>query len=352
MRTGSLYHVADVLDDSPAKDDEWFTENIIVKGDTITVKVNDKQVGDWTQPADWTGGREGPGRKITGQARSRFRRTIRRARSTTRTSASSRSTDVAVTTAVDRGVQADTTEQPPDSAVRGRSCRGAVRYLLARRPGRAVRGRHRSARQHIPAAARPGRARRASNAHRHRHGDRQRADAPARPVGRRRVGPSQRAWPEPVAARHFRPRPGVGRHGDFRIASDGQHRRSDRGDRGALHRRQHSTVPVPGTRRRPRALALSLARNGIRDVPDVRRRHRVPDARPDARQAAGLPDCGGMRARHRRRLCDRPAGAGGELGDRGRGHLVSLAVRRGMVRSPRRVSRACGRSSSRRCSCS
>ena len=30
---------------------------------------------------------------------------------------------------------------------------------------------------------------------------------------------------------------------------------------------------------------------------------------------AGLPDCGGMRARHRRRLCDRPAGAGGELCD-------------------------------------
>ena len=66
VRTGSLYHVSDVLDDSPAKDDEWFTEHIIVKGDTITVKVNDKQVVDWTQPSDWNGGREGPGRKITG----------------------------------------------------------------------------------------------------------------------------------------------------------------------------------------------------------------------------------------------------------------------------------------------
>ena len=48
----------------PAKDDEWFTEHIIVKGNTITVKVNDKQVVDWTQPADWNGGREGPGRAI------------------------------------------------------------------------------------------------------------------------------------------------------------------------------------------------------------------------------------------------------------------------------------------------
>src|SRR6478752_7213001 len=40
VRTGSLYHVQDVLDDSPAKDDEWFTEDIIVKGDSITVSVN------------------------------------------------------------------------------------------------------------------------------------------------------------------------------------------------------------------------------------------------------------------------------------------------------------------------
>jgi Domain of Unknown Function (DUF1080) len=66
IRTGSLYHVVDILDDSPAKDDAWFTEHIIVQGDTITVNVNDKQVVRWTQPADWDGGREGPGRRITG----------------------------------------------------------------------------------------------------------------------------------------------------------------------------------------------------------------------------------------------------------------------------------------------
>ena len=66
IRTGSLYHVSDVLDQSPAKDDEWFTEHIIVRGDTITVRVDDKQVVQWTQPADWDGGREGPGRRITG----------------------------------------------------------------------------------------------------------------------------------------------------------------------------------------------------------------------------------------------------------------------------------------------
>jgi Domain of Unknown Function (DUF1080) len=66
IRTGSLYHVVDVLDTSPARDDEWFTEDIVVRGNTIAVKVHDKQVVEWTQPADWNGGREGPGRRITG----------------------------------------------------------------------------------------------------------------------------------------------------------------------------------------------------------------------------------------------------------------------------------------------
>jgi len=66
IRSGSLYHVVDVLDQSPAKDDEWFTEHIIVKGDTITVNVNGRQVVRWTQTPDWDGGREGPGRRITG----------------------------------------------------------------------------------------------------------------------------------------------------------------------------------------------------------------------------------------------------------------------------------------------
>ena len=66
IRSGSLYHVKDVLDTSPAKDDEWFTEHIIVKDKTITVKVNDKEVVNWTQDDKWAGGSEGPGRAITG----------------------------------------------------------------------------------------------------------------------------------------------------------------------------------------------------------------------------------------------------------------------------------------------
>jgi hypothetical protein len=64
-RTGSLYHVVD-LTESLTKDEEWFTQTTVVSGDSIVVKINDKQVVNWTQPADWTGGREGPGRRISG----------------------------------------------------------------------------------------------------------------------------------------------------------------------------------------------------------------------------------------------------------------------------------------------
>lgn len=64
-RTGSLYHVVD-LNQSLVKDEAWFTQTIIVKGDTIAVQINETQVVNWTQPADWNGGPEGPGRRITG----------------------------------------------------------------------------------------------------------------------------------------------------------------------------------------------------------------------------------------------------------------------------------------------
>ena len=65
IKTGSLYHVSDV-NDAVAKDDEWFTIHVAVKDKNIVVKVNDRQTVDWAQPADWNGGREGPGRTITG----------------------------------------------------------------------------------------------------------------------------------------------------------------------------------------------------------------------------------------------------------------------------------------------
>lgn len=49
QKTGSLYAVVKVLE-VPAQDDEWFTETVIVKGDKITIKVNDKVVVDYTEP--------------------------------------------------------------------------------------------------------------------------------------------------------------------------------------------------------------------------------------------------------------------------------------------------------------
>jgi len=62
-RTGSLYQVSDVKEQL-VPDDQWYTYNITVKGDTIAVRVNDKQVVEWTQPADWEGPKGSPGRRI------------------------------------------------------------------------------------------------------------------------------------------------------------------------------------------------------------------------------------------------------------------------------------------------
>ncbi len=47
-KTGSIYAVQDVKE-APAKDNEWFTEHIIVKGKTITVKINDKVINEYTE---------------------------------------------------------------------------------------------------------------------------------------------------------------------------------------------------------------------------------------------------------------------------------------------------------------
>lgn len=49
-KTGGLYDVQDVLDNSPAKDDEWFDYYIKVEGKTITVKINDKETVKYTEP--------------------------------------------------------------------------------------------------------------------------------------------------------------------------------------------------------------------------------------------------------------------------------------------------------------
>lgn len=48
-KTGSIYAVQDVKD-SLARDDEWFTQHIIVNDRKITVKLNDKVINEYTVP--------------------------------------------------------------------------------------------------------------------------------------------------------------------------------------------------------------------------------------------------------------------------------------------------------------
>jgi hypothetical protein len=45
-----LYGVADVMNDSPAKDGEWFTQQVTVEGKHVVVRVNGKVTTDYTEP--------------------------------------------------------------------------------------------------------------------------------------------------------------------------------------------------------------------------------------------------------------------------------------------------------------
>jgi len=48
-KTGSLYKIVDIMNESPVKDNEWFTMHVIVQGRHVVINVNDKKVVDWTQ---------------------------------------------------------------------------------------------------------------------------------------------------------------------------------------------------------------------------------------------------------------------------------------------------------------
>jgi len=65
-RTGGLYAVVDVKE-SPAKDNEWFTQHIIVKGKHIIIKVNGVVTVDYIEPdgISQTGYPNMPGRKLS-----------------------------------------------------------------------------------------------------------------------------------------------------------------------------------------------------------------------------------------------------------------------------------------------
>jgi hypothetical protein len=56
-KTGSLYDVVNVKEQL-ARDNEWYTYHIIVKGKHVTIKVNDKVAVDWEQPADRAAGKD------------------------------------------------------------------------------------------------------------------------------------------------------------------------------------------------------------------------------------------------------------------------------------------------------
>jgi hypothetical protein len=47
-KTGSVYAVQDVKE-ATAKDNEWYTQHIIVQGKKITVKINDKVINEYTE---------------------------------------------------------------------------------------------------------------------------------------------------------------------------------------------------------------------------------------------------------------------------------------------------------------
>lgn len=66
-KTGGLYAVADVMDNAPNKDGEWFDYAIKVEGNHIVISINGKVTTDWTQPEDWDPAKKlsnMPGRKL------------------------------------------------------------------------------------------------------------------------------------------------------------------------------------------------------------------------------------------------------------------------------------------------
>lgn len=61
-RTSSLYGIDDVRE-VPAKDNEWFTQHIIVEGKHVTIKVDGKTMVEYTEPDELPADRGG--RKIS-----------------------------------------------------------------------------------------------------------------------------------------------------------------------------------------------------------------------------------------------------------------------------------------------
>lgn len=62
-KTGSLYAVVD-LAISPVDESQWFKVRVTVRGQRITIEVNDKQVVDYTEPSNVERPKERAGRKL------------------------------------------------------------------------------------------------------------------------------------------------------------------------------------------------------------------------------------------------------------------------------------------------
>ena len=55
-KTGGLYGIKDVMNTATVGDNEWFTYDIIVKGNDVKILINGKPTAEWTQPEDWKSG--------------------------------------------------------------------------------------------------------------------------------------------------------------------------------------------------------------------------------------------------------------------------------------------------------
>ena len=66
QKTGGVYKVAKVLE-APAKDNEWFKYEIIVEGQHVVIKINDKVTADYTEDPAKLATEKGiePGRRIS-----------------------------------------------------------------------------------------------------------------------------------------------------------------------------------------------------------------------------------------------------------------------------------------------
>jgi hypothetical protein len=63
-RTGSLYAIDDVRE-VYVKDNEWYTEYIMVQGKRVVIKINDKTVVDYTEPDNVQRSGDQAGRRIS-----------------------------------------------------------------------------------------------------------------------------------------------------------------------------------------------------------------------------------------------------------------------------------------------